>query len=186
MEKQRTITADDLVIGDKEIYDAVMAAIEYTDKRPKLGVLKLKRYSSYKKYTSNMAEKKVLPLVLEKKWFKKIVSGEKSDLPSDIIKVKVGKDGAPSMPPKTLTVKIDYSDSVCTADHYNATKLASSVLPVSSISPFRVEMCKKRLPFMVPVIFKLNTYNIGQLGIPSPDAFLSNVPDDSIAGPKNI
>ena len=147
---------------------------------------------------------------------------EKSDLPPDIIKVKVGKDGAPSMPPETLTVKIDYSDRVCTSDswlydvpdnfgridaernlrmevilddevfgskHYNATKLASSVLPVSSISPFRVEMCNmcnKRLPFRTPVIFKRNTYNIGQLGIPSPDAFLSNVPDDSIAGPKNI
>ena len=50
MEKQRTITADDLVIRDKEIYDAVMAAIEYADTRPKLGVLKLKRdKSSYKK-----------------------------------------------------------------------------------------------------------------------------------------
>ena len=144
---------------------------------------------------------------------------EKSDLSPDIIKVKVGKDGATSMLPETLTVKIDYSDRVCTADswlydvpdnfgrrdaernlrmevilddeiwgskHYNATKLASSVLPVSSISPFRVEMCKKRLPFRTPVIFKRNTYNIGQLGIPSPDAFLSNVPDDSIVGPKNI
>ena len=142
-----------------------------------------------------------------------------SDSPTDIIKVKVGKDGAPSMPPETLTVKIDYSDSVCTADswlydvpdnfgrrdaernlrmeaildnevcgskHYNATKLASSVLPVSSISPFRVEMCKKRLPFRIPVIFKRNTYNIGNLGIPSPEVFLSSVPDDSIAGPKNI
>lgn len=43
MEKQRTITADDLVIGDKEIYDAVSSAIEYGDTRPKLGVLKLKR-----------------------------------------------------------------------------------------------------------------------------------------------
>lgn len=143
---------------------------------------------------------------------------EKSDLPPDIIKVKVDKDGAPSMPPETLTVKIDYSDRVCTADswlydvpdnfgrrdaernlrmeaildnevlgskHYNATKLASSVLPVSSISPFRVEMCKKRLPFRIPVIFKRNTYNIWQLSIPSPDAFLSSVPDDSIAGPKS-
>ena len=50
MEKQRTITADDLVIGDKEIYDAVMDAVEYADTRPKLGVLKLKRdKSSYKK-----------------------------------------------------------------------------------------------------------------------------------------
>lgn len=50
MKKQRTITIDDLVIHDKEIYDAVMAAIEYADKRPKLGVLKLKRdKSSYKK-----------------------------------------------------------------------------------------------------------------------------------------
>ena len=113
---------------------------------------------------------------------------EKSDLPTDIIKVKVGKDGAPLMPPETLTVKMDYSDRVCSADHYNATKLASSVLPVSSISPFRVEMCNmcnKRLPFRTPVIFKRNTYNIGQLGIPSPDAFLSFYrSDDSIAGPK--
>ena len=146
---------------------------------------------------------------------------EKSDLPPDIIKVKIGKDGAPLMPPETLTVKIDYS-SVCTADswlydipdnfgrrdaernlrmevilddevwgskHYNATRLASSVLPVSSISPFRVEMCNmcnKRLPFRIPVVFKRNTYNIGQLGIPSPDAFLSNIPDDSIAGPRKL
>ena len=144
---------------------------------------------------------------------------KKSDLLPDAIKVKVGKDGAPSMPPETLTVKIDYSDRVCTADswlydvpdnfgrtdaernlrmevilddeiwgskHYNATKLASSVLPVSSISPFRVEMCKNRLPFGIPVVFKRNTYNIWKLGIPSPDAFLSSVPDDSISGPKNI
>lgn len=144
---------------------------------------------------------------------------EKSDLPTDIIKVKVGKDGAPLTPQETLTVKMDYSDCVCTEDswlydvpdnygrrdaernlrmeaildnevfgskHYNATKLASSVLPVSSISPFRVEMCKQRLPFRIPVVFKRNTYNIGQLGIPSPDAFLSSVPDDSIAGPKNM
>ena len=146
---------------------------------------------------------------------------EKSDLPPDIIKVKVGKDGASLMSPETLTVKMDYSDSVCTVDswlydvpdnfgrrdaernlrmeailddevfgskHYNATKLASSVLPVSSISPFRVEMCNmcnKRLPFRIPVIFKRNTYNIGHLGIPSPEAFLSFYrSDDSIAGPK--
>ena len=145
---------------------------------------------------------------------------EKSDLSPDIIKVKVGKDGSPLTPPETLTVKIDYSDCVCTEDswlydvpdnygrrdaernlkmevilddeifggkHYNATMLASSVLPVSSISPFRVEMCNmcnKRLPFRTPVIFKRNTYNIGHLGIPSPEAFLSNVPDDSIAGSK--
>ena len=147
---------------------------------------------------------------------------EKSDLSPDIIKVKVGKDGSPLTPPETLTVKIDYSDCVCTEDswlydipdnfgrrdaernlrmevilddeifgskHYNATKLASSVLPVSSISPFRVEMCNmcnKRLPFRTPVVFKRNTYNIGHLGIPRPESFLSNVPDDSIAGPKNI
>ena len=144
---------------------------------------------------------------------------EKSDLPPDIIKVKVGKDGAPSMPPETLTAKIDYSDRVCTLDswlydvpdnfgrrdaernlrmevildyeifgskHYNATKLASSVLPVSSILPFRVELCKQRLPFRIPVVFKRNTYNIGQLGIPSPDAFLSAAHKDFIAGPKNI
>ena len=111
---------------------------------------------------------------------------EKSDLSPDIIKVKVGKDGALSMPPETLTVKIDYVGSVCTADHYNAMRLASSVLPVSSISPFRVEMCKKRMPYKTPVIFKRNTYNIWQLGIHSNYALLSSVPDDSIAGPKNI
>lgn len=144
---------------------------------------------------------------------------KKSDLLPDAIKVKVDKDGASSMPPETLTVKMDYSDCVCTADswlydvpdnfgrrdaernlrmeaildndvfgskHYNATKLASSVLPVSSISPFRVEMCKKRLPFRLPVVFKRNTYNIGHLGIPSPDAFLSNVPDDFVACPRKL
>lgn len=144
---------------------------------------------------------------------------EKSDLSPDIIKVKVGKNGASLMTPETLTVKIDYSDSVCTADswlydvpdnfgrrdaernlrmeailddevwgskHYNATRLASSVLPVSSISPFRVEMCKQRLPFRLPVIFKRNTYNIWQLCIHSNYALLSSVPDDFIAGPKNI
>ena len=38
---------------------------------------------------------------------------EKSDLPPDIIKVKVGKDGAPLTPQETLTVKMDYSDCVC-------------------------------------------------------------------------
>ena len=147
---------------------------------------------------------------------------EKSDLPPDMIKVKAGKDGAPLMPPETLTVKMDYSDRACTSDcwlydvpdnfgrrdaernlrmeailddevwgskHYNATKLASSVLPVSSISPFRVEMCNmcnKRLPFRTPVIFKRNTYNVWQLCIHSNYALLSSVPDDFIAGPKNI
>lgn len=70
--------------------------------------------------------------------------------------------------------------------HYNATKLASSVLPVSSISPFRVEMHNTRYPFWTPVIFKRNIYNIGHLVIPSPEAFRSLVPSDSIAGPKKI
>ena len=87
---------------------------------------------------------------------------------------------------RNLRMEVILDDEVFGSKHYNATKLASSVLPVSSISPFRVEMCNKRLPFRIPVVFKRNTYNIGQLGIPSPDAFLSNVPDDSIAGPKNI
>ena len=59
MEKQRIITADDLVIRDKEIYDAVSAAIEYADKRPKLGVLKLKRdKSSYKKNIQGIWQKR--------------------------------------------------------------------------------------------------------------------------------
>ena len=101
------------------------------------------------------------------------IRSKTSDLPTDIIKVKVGKDGSPLMPPETLTLKIDYSDRVYTANHYNATKLASSVLPVSSISPFRVEMCKNRLPFRNLVIFKRNTYILRHLGNPSPDAFLS-------------
>ena len=87
---------------------------------------------------------------------------------------------------RNLRMDVILDDEVFGSKHYNATKLASSVLPVSSISPFRVEMCNKRLPFRTPVIFKRNTYNIGHLGIPSPEAFLSNVPDDSIAGPKNI
>ena len=43
---------------------------------------------------------------------------EKSDLQPDIIKVKVGKDGAPLTPPEKLTVMIDYSDCVCTADSW--------------------------------------------------------------------
>ena len=87
---------------------------------------------------------------------------------------------------RNLKMYVILDDEVFVSKHYNATKLAYSVLPVSSISPFRVEMCNKRLPFRIPVVFKSNTYNIGKLGIPSPDAFLSNVPDDSIAGPKNI
>ena len=59
MEKQRTITANDLVIHDKEIYDAMMAAIEYADTRPKLGVLKLKRdKSSYKKNIQGIWQKR--------------------------------------------------------------------------------------------------------------------------------
>ena len=87
---------------------------------------------------------------------------------------------------RNLKMYVILDDEVFVSKHYNATKLAYSVLPVSSISPFRVEMCNKRLPFRIPVVFKSNTYNIGKLGIPSPDAFLSNVPDNSIAGPKNI
>lgn len=43
---------------------------------------------------------------------------KKSDLLPDAIKVKVSKDGASLMPPETLTVKIDYSGSVCTADSW--------------------------------------------------------------------
>ena len=98
---------------------------------------------------------------------------EKSDLPPDTIKVKVGKDGASLMPPETLTVHIDYSRREFTehswmhdvpdntgkcnteisfdmdADsfynvfdggaHYNAQKLAASVMPVLSTLPFKVE-----------------------------------------------
>lgn len=135
-------------------------------------------------------------------------------IPSDAITIHLDKDKKSLTSPEPLTVKADYSNRVVTADcwlndvpdnfgrrnrfipniivtgfedaHYNATKLASSVLPVSSISPFRVEMCNKRLPFWTPVVFKRNIYNIGHLGIHSPEAFRSPVPSDSIAVPKNI
>lgn len=137
-------------------------------------------------------------------------------IPSDVIRVHLDKDKKPLTSPEPLTVKADYSSRAVTADswlidvpdnfgrrnrftqgpafiltgfedaHYNATKLASSVLPVSSISPFRVEMHNNRLPFWTPVTFKRNIYNIGHLGIPSPEAFRSPVHSDSIAGPKNI
>ena len=138
---------------------------------------------------------------------------EKSDLPPDIIKVKVGKDGAPLMPPETLTAKIDYSDREFTTDswmydapdnagdmdmdadsfydvfdggaHYNAQKLAASVMPVFSILPFRVEFLVVGKPYCVPAFFKLNKF-VKRLGIPSTAAFVSPIPSDSIACPKNM
>ena len=59
MEKQRTITANDLVIHDKEIHDAVMAPIDYAATRPKVGVLKVKRdKSSYKKNIQGIWQKR--------------------------------------------------------------------------------------------------------------------------------
>ena len=142
---------------------------------------------------------------------------EKSDLPPDIIKVKVGKDGAPLTPPETLTVKIDYSDREFTADswmydapdktgkcntdsldmdadsfydvydggaHYNAQKLAASVMPVFSTLPFRVEMLVVGKPYWVPAFFRLNPF-AKRLGIPSPAAFVSPIHCVSII-PKNI
>lgn len=143
---------------------------------------------------------------------------EKSDLPPDIIKVKVGKDGASLMPPETLTVHIDYSRREFTehswmydvpdntgkcnteisfdmdADsfynvfdggaHYNAQKLAASVMPVLSTLPFRVEMLVVGKPYWVPAFFKLNPF-AKRLGIPSPAAFVSPIHCVSII-PKNI
>lgn len=139
---------------------------------------------------------------------------EKSDLPPDIIKVKVGKDGASLMPPETLTVKIDYSDSVCTADswlydvpdntgkcnaeisfdmdadsfynvfdggaHYNAQKLASSVMPVLSTLPFKVEFLIVGKPYRIPAFFKINPF-VKRLGIPIPAMFVSFSHCDSVA-----
>lgn len=84
---------------------------------------------------------------------------KKSDLPPDTIKVKVGKDGAPLTPPEPLTVKADYSSRAITADSW--------IYDVPDNTG------------------KRNTYNIGQLGIPSPEAFRSPVHGDSIAF-KNI
>ena len=142
---------------------------------------------------------------------------EKSDLQPDIIKVKVGKDGAPLTPPETLTVKIDYSDREFTADswmydapdktgkcntdsfdmyadsfytvydgvaHYNAQKLAASVMPIFSTLPFIVEMLVVGKPYWVPDFFKLNPF-VKRLGIPSPAAFVSPIHCVSII-PKNI
>lgn len=71
-------------------------------------------------------------------------------------------------------------------EHYNAQKLAASVMPVFSTLPFRVELPIYGKPYMIPLFFKRNTYNIGHLGIPSPEAFRFPVPSDSIVGPKNI
>lgn len=142
----------------------------------------------------------------------------KSDLLPDIIKVKVGKDGAPLTPQKPLTVKIDYSRREFTADswmydapdktgqcnteisfdmdadsfydvydggaHYNAQKLAASVMPVFSTLPFRVEFLVVGKPYWVPAFFKINPF-IKRLGIPSPAAFVSPIRCVSII-PKNI
>lgn len=143
---------------------------------------------------------------------------KKSDLSPDIIKVKVGKDGAPLTPPEPLTVKVDYSRRAFTADswmydvpdntgkrnteisfdmdadsfynafdrcpHFNARKLAASVMPVLSTLPFRVEFLIVGKPYCVPAFFRRNPF-IKQLGIPSPEAFRSPVHGDSIAF-KNI
>ena len=139
---------------------------------------------------------------------------EKSDLPPDIIKVKVGKDGAPSMPPETLTVHIDYSRREFTehswmydvpdntgkcnteisfdmdADsfynvfdggaHYNAQKLASSVMPVLSTLPFKVEFLVVGKPYRIPAFFKINPF-VKRLGIPIPAMFVSFTHCDSVA-----
>lgn len=137
---------------------------------------------------------------------------EKSDLPPDTIKVKVCKDGTPLIPPETLTAKIDYSSREFTTDsrmydapdnagymdmdsdsfydvfdggaHYNAQKLAASVMPVFSTLPFRVEMLVVGKPYWVPAFFKLNPF-AKRLGIPSPAAFVSPIHCVSII-PKNI
>lgn len=141
----------------------------------------------------------------------------KNDLLPDTIKMKVRKDGAPLTSPKTLTVKIDYSDREFTADswmydapdktckcntdsfdmdadsfydvydggaHYNAQKLAASVMPVFSTLPFRVEMLVVGKPYWVPAFFRLNPF-AKRLGIPSPAAFVSPIHCVSII-PKNI
>lgn len=134
----------------------------------------------------------------------------KSDLLPDTIKVKVGKDGAPLTPPKTLTVHMDYSRREFTTDswmydapdnagdmdavsfydvydggaHYNAQKLAASVMPVFSTLPFRVEFLVVGKPYWVPAFFKLNPF-VKRLGIPSPAAFVSPIHCVSII-PKNI
>lgn len=139
---------------------------------------------------------------------------EKSDLLPDAIKVKVGKDGAPSMPPETLTVHIDYSRREFTehswmhdvpdntgkcnteisfdmdADsfynvfdggaHYNAQKLAASVMPVLSTLPFKVEFLVVGKPYRIPAFFKINPF-VKRLGIPIPAMFVSFTHCDSVA-----
>ena len=132
----------------------------------------------------------------------------------DATKVKVGKDGAPFMPPETLTVHIDYSRRELTehswihdvpdntgkcntetsfdidADsfynvfdggaHYNAQKLAASVMPVLSTLPFKVEFCVVEKPYRVPAFFKINPF-VKRLSMPIPAAFVSFTNCDSVA-----
>ena len=68
--------------------------------------------------------------------------------------------------------------------HYNAQKLAASVMPVFSTLPFRVEFLVVGKPYRVPAFFKLNPF-VKRLGIPSPAAFVSPIHCVSII-PKNI
>ena len=68
--------------------------------------------------------------------------------------------------------------------HYNAQKLAASVMPVLSTLPFKVEFLVVGKPYRVPAFFKINSF-IKRLGIPSPAAFVSPIRCVSIIH-KNI
>lgn len=64
--------------------------------------------------------------------------------------------------------------------HYNAQKLAASVMPVFSTLPFKVEFCVVEKPYRVPAFFKINPF-VKRLSMPIPAAFVSFTNCDSVA-----
>lgn len=64
--------------------------------------------------------------------------------------------------------------------HYNAQKLAASVMPVLSTLPFKVEFFVVGKPYRIPAFFKINPF-VKRLGIPIPATFVSFTHCDSVA-----
>jgi hypothetical protein len=64
--------------------------------------------------------------------------------------------------------------------HYNAQKLAASVMPVLSTLPFKVEFLVVGKPYRIPAFFKINSF-VKRLGIPIPATFVSFTHCDSVA-----
>ena len=64
--------------------------------------------------------------------------------------------------------------------HYNAQKLAASVMPVLSTLPFKVEFLVVGKPYRIPAFFKINQF-VKRLGLPIPATFVSFTNCDSVA-----